>query len=106
MKKKVVLGVGLEPVTPSSPVCHSSSQPPHLLWLRRRKYVQYKPHYIVFKNLREQEKKIQKIRTYVVSIKFLFQLQKKYHLQIHFANIFFCYCKVSYEFKKKYIIII
>ena len=73
MKKKVVLGVELEPVTPSSPVCHSSSLPPHLLWLRRRKYVQYKCHYnlqfaSVYKNLREQEKKIHEIIQQYVSV--------------------------------------
>ena len=39
LKKKVLLGVGLELVTLGTWVSHSPSLPPHLLWKNRKKYV-------------------------------------------------------------------
>ena len=42
VKKNVVLGGGLEPVTPSTSVFHSPSLPPHLLWLKEKNmYINY-----------------------------------------------------------------
>ena len=39
VRKKVEVRAGLEPMTPSSPVFHSPSLPPHLLQGRRENYL-------------------------------------------------------------------